>query len=63
MIDGVFVEVDNVEEHHARATTGGASVIRPLEDAEPAGMRLYTAEDLEGHRWMFGERLDPSGGS
>jgi uncharacterized glyoxalase superfamily protein PhnB len=57
VIDGLFVEVDDVESHHARAVAGGATVIRPLEDNEPVGLRLYTAEDLEGHRWMFGQRL------
>ena len=57
VIDGLFVEVDDVEAHHAQAVAAGAVVIRPLEDAEYAGMRLYTAEDLEGHRWIFGEPL------
>jgi uncharacterized glyoxalase superfamily protein PhnB len=57
VIDGVFVQVDDIGGHHARATAAGAAIIRPLEDAEYAGMRLYTAEDLEGHRWMFGQRL------
>jgi uncharacterized glyoxalase superfamily protein PhnB len=52
-IDGHYVEVDDVEGHHARAVAAGANVIRPLEDTH--GMRLYTAEDLEGHRWMFGQ--------
>ena len=28
---------------------------RPLKDSPDAGMRLYTAEDCEGHRWMFGQ--------
>ena len=46
-----------VDAHHARAAAAGASVIRPLEDSPEAGMRLYTAEDPEGHRWMFGQRL------
>jgi uncharacterized glyoxalase superfamily protein PhnB len=57
VIDGVFVQVDDVDEHHARATAAGAKVIRPLEAPESIGLRLYTAEDLEGHRWMFGQRL------
>jgi uncharacterized glyoxalase superfamily protein PhnB len=57
VIDGVFVEVDDVDAHHAQAVARGASVIRPLEDVEGAGLRLYTAEDPEGHRWMFGQRL------
>lgn len=57
VIDGIFVQVDDVDAHHAQAAAAGAVVIRPLEDAEYAGMRLYTAEDLEGHRWMFGQSL------
>ena len=57
VIDGVFVTVDDVEAHHAQAVATGAVVIRPLEIYEGAGIRLYTAEDLEGHRWMFGEPL------
>ena len=56
VIDGLFVEVDDVGAHHARATAAGATVIRPLDDVAHAGMRLYTAEDPEGHRWMFGQR-------
>jgi uncharacterized glyoxalase superfamily protein PhnB len=59
VIDGVLVEVDDVDAHHAHAVAAGASVIRALEDVDGAGMRLYTAEDLEGHRWMFGQQLAP----
>jgi uncharacterized glyoxalase superfamily protein PhnB len=59
VIDGLLVEVDDVDAHHAQAVAAGATVIRPLEDEEGAGMRLYTAEDLEGHRWMFGQPLVP----
>jgi len=51
VIDGVLVTVDDLEAHHARAVAAGANVIRPPEEG-PDG-RLYTAEDLEGHRWMF----------
>jgi uncharacterized glyoxalase superfamily protein PhnB len=51
------VAVDDVGAHHAQAISAGAVVIRPLEDSAEAGMRLYTAEDLEGHRWMFGQRV------
>ena len=57
VVDGLFVAVDDVDAHHARAVAAGATVIRPLEDSPEAGMRLYTAEDPEGHRWMFGQRL------
>ena len=51
VIDGLLVLVDDLDAHHARAVAAGANVIRPLEEG-PVG-RLYTAEDLEGHRWMF----------
>jgi uncharacterized glyoxalase superfamily protein PhnB len=61
VIDGVFVTVDDVEAHHVQTVAAGAVVIRPLEDYEGAGIRLYTAEDLEGHRWMFGEPLGSAG--
>jgi len=54
VVDGVLVTVDDLDEHHARAVAAGATVIRPLEEG-PVG-RLYTAEDLEGHRWMFQQR-------
>jgi PhnB protein len=51
VIDGILVGVDDLDAHHARAVEVGANVIRPPEEG-PDG-RLYTAEDLEGHRWMF----------
>jgi uncharacterized glyoxalase superfamily protein PhnB len=54
VVDGVLVLVDDLDAHHEQAIAAGATVIRPLEDG-PAG-RLYTAEDPEGHRWMFQER-------
>jgi len=56
VIDGLFVEVEDVDAHHARAVEAGATVIREPEDPG-VGFRIYTAEDLEGHRWMFGQRL------
>jgi uncharacterized glyoxalase superfamily protein PhnB len=56
VIDGLFVEVGDVEAHHARAIEAGATILR--EPEEPGiGYRIYTVEDLEGHRWMFGQRL------
>ena len=54
VVDGVLVLVDDLDAHHERAVAAGANVIRPLDEG-PAG-RLYTAEDPEGHRWMFQQR-------
>jgi uncharacterized glyoxalase superfamily protein PhnB len=56
VIDGLFAEVADVEAHLARAAEHGATILRGL-DEPGIGYRIYTAEDLEGHRWMFGQRL------
>lgn len=57
VIDGCFVEVDDLDAHHERARTVGATILR--EPEEPGiGYRIYSAEDPEGHRWMFGQRLE-----
>lgn len=54
VIDGHFVEVDNVDKHCEQARAAGATILR--EPEEPGiGLRIYSAEDLEGHRWMFGQ--------
>ena len=54
VIDGLFVQVEDVDAHHVRARDAGATILR--EPEEPGiGQRIYSAEDLEGHRWMFGQ--------
>ncbi len=53
VIDGHFVEVDDVNEHFERARAAGATRLRGPDDL-PFG-RLYTLPDHEGHRWMFVE--------
>ncbi len=54
VIDGHFVEVGDVDAHLERARAAGATILR--EPEEPGiGHRIYSAEDLEGHRWMFGQ--------
>jgi uncharacterized glyoxalase superfamily protein PhnB len=56
VIDGHLIHVDDVDAHHAQARAAGALILREPENAEAAGARLYSAEDLEGHRWMFEQR-------
>jgi uncharacterized glyoxalase superfamily protein PhnB len=51
VIDGVHVEVDDIDAHYERARAAGATILRDPEDL-PFG-RLYSAADFEGHRWMF----------
>jgi uncharacterized glyoxalase superfamily protein PhnB len=45
-----------VEAHFERARVAGARILSEVEDT-PFGDRHYRAEDLEGHRWMFAERV------
>ena len=51
VIDGVLVEVDDLDAHFERARTAGARILSEPQDA--GGFRQYRVEDLEGHRWMF----------
>src|SRR5262245_44854506 len=51
VVDGVHISVADVDGHYERAKAAGATILRELETS-PFG-RLYSAADLEGHRWMF----------
>jgi uncharacterized glyoxalase superfamily protein PhnB len=48
----LYVYVDVVDEHYARARAAGATIAIELDDA-PWGDRRYQATDLEGHHWTF----------
>ena len=48
--------VPDVDAHCARAVAAGARVLEALED-KFYGLRTYTVEDCEGHRWTFESRL------
>ena len=50
---GVYVAVDDVDAHFARAKAAGAGIVRELADT-PYGSREYSARDLEGRLWSFG---------
>jgi uncharacterized glyoxalase superfamily protein PhnB len=49
----LYVVVDDLDAHHARATEAGAAIERELEDTD-YGSREYTARDPEGNLWSFG---------
>jgi uncharacterized glyoxalase superfamily protein PhnB len=55
VVDGVFVEVDDIDAHHERARAAGATILSELEGNPGVGQRQYRAEDIEGHRWMFAQ--------
>jgi len=52
----LYVYVDGVDEHCARARSAGVTIV-----SEPETMfwgdRTYVAQDLEGHRWTFAEHV------
>jgi uncharacterized glyoxalase superfamily protein PhnB len=52
----LYVDLDDVDAHYARAVEAGASIIEEPRDT-PYGARRYGAEDLEGHRWYFAQDL------
>lgn len=52
----LYVDVDDVATHYARAVKAGATIIEEPKDT-PYGARRYGAEDLEGHRWYFAQAL------
>jgi uncharacterized glyoxalase superfamily protein PhnB len=53
---GVYVFVDDVDGHCARAKNAGAKVLQEPDD-RPWGDRMYCAVDPEGQFWMFAKRL------
>jgi uncharacterized glyoxalase superfamily protein PhnB len=52
----VYVYVEDVDAHHARAKEAGAQIIEEPGD-QPYGDRRYAAEDPEGHAWYFATPL------
>jgi len=50
---GLYVVIDDVDAHCARATAAGAIIVRPLTDQSYGG-RDYSCRDLEGNLWSFG---------
>jgi uncharacterized glyoxalase superfamily protein PhnB len=57
---GLYVALDGLDAHYARATAEGAEILRPLGDT-PYGSREYTARDLEGNLWSFGSYRPATG--
>jgi uncharacterized glyoxalase superfamily protein PhnB len=53
---GVYVFVDDVDAHCARAREAGAKVLVEPAD-QPWGDRMYCATDPEGQFWMFAKTL------
>jgi uncharacterized glyoxalase superfamily protein PhnB len=50
---GVYVAVEDVDAHHARAVEHGVEILTAPADQD-YGSRDYMARDLEGNVWSFG---------
>ncbi len=50
----LYIYVDGIDAHCARARSAGATIGADLEDMF-WGDRTYVAEDPEGHRWTFAQ--------
>jgi PhnB protein len=57
IIDGVLVEVENLDRH----PTGSRRRDDPLRRSRKAAVWRYRAEDVEGHRWFFLKRKRMTG--
>ena len=52
----IMVRVADADHHHETARANGARIVAPPSDF-PYGERQYTAEDLDGHRWVFSQSI------
>lgn len=52
----LYVFVDDVDAHYARALSAGAKVMGTPKE-QFYGDRVYEVEDLEGHRWKFAQHV------
>ena len=50
---GLYVQVEDVDAHYARAKAAGAEIVRELADTS-YGAREYSVRDLDGNLWSFG---------
>lgn len=52
----VYLTVDDVDAHFARAKAAGATILAEPHD-KPYGLRMYIADDPEGQRWMIAQQV------
>ncbi len=55
----IYVAVDDIDAHHARAKAAGAQIVSDPFDTD-YGSREYAVRDPDGYRWDFGTYLPES---
>ncbi len=60
IMGSLYVYVDDVDAHCARAREAGAELIEEPAN-QPYGDRRYGVRDPEGHHWYFASRLETGG--
>ena len=60
MTQTLYIQVDDVDAHCARAQAAAALIVEHPADQE-YGDRRYAAEDPEGHRWYFAQPIRRTG--
>jgi uncharacterized glyoxalase superfamily protein PhnB len=56
----VYVIVDDVDGHHARAKAAGANIVEAPSDQD-YGYRRYGCVDPQGHEWYFAQPIASAG--
>jgi uncharacterized glyoxalase superfamily protein PhnB len=56
----LYINVDDVDKHFARARKAGATILEAPEDTF-YGHRRYGAADPEGHQWYFAQEIPKRG--
>lgn len=51
IINGLFVYVDDIDNHFRQAKENGAEILSEIEEGFPG--KRYRCADIEGQRWMF----------
>lgn len=55
IVNGLLVYVVNIDEHFNTAKENGGLILSEIEEGFPG--KRYRCADIEGHRWMFMEKL------
>ena len=55
----LYINVENVDKHYARAKKAGARILQEPSDTF-YGHRRYGAADAEGHQWYFAQDIPPA---